>query len=579
MKKRFSIIAIPGLLITIIAGMSGVVHSGALRVPAEKLVKTTYDDKVVIANTKVFETLEYPAVIFDHDKHTQVLGKEGKGCDACHPFYGKNHNLVDFIFPQGIKDISQTSPKALMHAYHTACIGCHEKRLEQGKKAGPVVCGNCHVKGTDAAKYTYSGVNFDFKLHETHTKKLQMKQIEELQALNLESPVVVKFESDNLKESQKKLIEQKAREKNCALCHHQYSPEQKKMIYTVVYKSGRETDRAWACEDCHTIGAQRSPLLAADMSVTTRKALTMEKIAHIRCLNCHLIIAKAEGADKAGPTLCYKCHERKSVAPAELAKVPRPQAGQPATCSIRVRDAKMKTVPFDHAFHAQQIDSCRACHHETLYNCSRCHTLQGGVNGGGINVFDAYHDLFSNKSCIGCHKAEETAKDCSGCHRQSVVAKEPSDRMCSRCHNGLSKVAMPVTVTTAGLNPDVVKKEITIKELENQFKPVKYPHEKILIKLAGVSNSSKLATYFHENIQTLCEGCHHHGYRDVQIKKDEPPSCVECHSKYFEPLALNRPRLLAAYHEMCIQCHTKMELKKPKACADCHAFVKTDQAK
>jgi putative IMPACT (imprinted ancient) family translation regulator len=66
---------------------------------------------------------------------------------------------------------------------------------------------------------------------------------------------------------------------------------------------------------------------------------------------------------------------------------------------------------------------------------------------------------------------------------------------------------------------------------------------------------------------------------DAQLKKDAPPSCGNCHSKYFEPLELNRPRLLAAYHEMCIQCHKQMELKKPKKCTDCHAFAKNDQGK
>jgi hypothetical protein len=116
-----------------------------------------------------------------------------------------------------------------------------------------------------------------------------------------------------------------------------------------------------------------------------------------------------------------------------------------------------------------------------------------------------------------------------------------------------------------------------IKVLENQFKPVKYPHEKILVKLAEVSNSSKLATYFHGNIQTLCAGCHHHGAVGAQIHRDVPPSCSHCHSRYFEPLRSNRPRLLAAYHEMCIQCHRHMDLKKPKACTECHAFAKKGQ--
>ncbi|MGC9027667.1 MAG: cytochrome c3 family protein, partial [bacterium] len=545
MKSRFISVTVLGFLMVAFIGISNFVHSEAEDIPAKEIVKTKYDDKIAIANTKVFKTLEYPAVVFDHDKHTEILGKEGRGCDTCHPFYDKSHNLISFTFPKNIKNINKVSPKALMDAYHAACIGCHEKRFKEGKKAGPITCGNCHVKGINVAQFKYPEVNFDFKLHETHTKRLQLKDIKELQAVNLEPPIVVKFESNNLDENQKRVIEQKVQGKNCALCHHVYNTEQKKLIYEVVYKNGKEVDRAWACEDCHEIGAQKSPLLAADISVTTQKDLSVETADHMRCLNCHLLISKEQGSDKAGPTLCYKCHERKPVLPKELERIPRPDAGQPATCTIDVKDAKMKSVPFDHAFHEQHVDSCRVCHHETLYNCDRCHTLHGNINGAGINLLDAYHDTFSSKSCIGCHKVQETSRDCSGCHRPSVVADEPTDQMCTRCHNGLNRVTMPATLTTVGINPDIVKKEVVIKELENQFKPVNYPHEKILIKLAEVSNSNKLATYFHGNIQTLCEGCHHHGYIDAQIKKDEPPSCGNCHSRYFEPVALNRPRLLA----------------------------------
>ncbi len=579
MKKRYIFITVAGFLLMLIAGMSGFVHADPVYDPAEKIVKTVYDDKIAIANTPVFGTLEYPAVIFDHDKHTEVLGKEGKGCNTCHPAYGKQGNLIDFTFPKKMKVISETSGKSLMHAYHTTCIGCHDKRLKEGKKAGPITCGNCHVKGIDASKYQYPAVTFDFKLHDTHGKKLQAKEIEELQAAHLASPVVVRFESDNLDTAQKDFIEKKAGEKNCALCHHSYDQKDKKLIYEVDYNKGKETDRAWACEDCHDIEAQGSPLLAADMSLTTQKDLSMERAGHIKCLNCHLLIAKEEGADKAGPSLCYRCHERKHETAKELEQIPRPRAGQPLTCTIHVKDAKMKAVPFDHAFHERNIESCSACHHETLYSCDKCHTLDGSVKGKGINLSDAYHDIFSRKSCVGCHTTEESTKNCSGCHRPSVIAKEPSKQMCVRCHYGTNKVAMPATLTTAGLNDDIVKKEVVIKELENQFKPVKYPHEKILIKLADVSNSSKLATYFHGNIQTLCEGCHHHGDINAQIKKDSPPSCGYCHSTYFEPLELNRPRMLAAFHEMCIQCHKQMELKKPKKCTDCHEFAKKDQGK
>lgn len=83
------------------------------------------------------------AVSFSHDEHNEKAGIED--CSECHHVYDEN----------GVKSEDETSEDKecsechltggkdrmdLMRAYHLNCRGCHEER-----KAGPVMCGECHV--------------------------------------------------------------------------------------------------------------------------------------------------------------------------------------------------------------------------------------------------------------------------------------------------------------------------------------------------------------------------------------------------------------------------------------------------
>jgi len=68
-----------------------------------------------------------------------------------------------------------------------------------------------------------------------------------------------------------------------------------------------------------------------------------------------------------------------------------------------------------------------------------------------------------------------------------------------------------------------VKKEVVIKHIEKEFEATKMPHYKMIQKLTDVSNQSKLATYFHRDITTICRGCHHKSKQDAEAKKDNPP--------------------------------------------------------
>lgn len=89
-----------------------------------------------------FLKLERPAVPFMHDGHNEKAGLDG--CLPCH-----HEGIEDGEFIEGdpmpCSECHEAKPTdgsmSLKEAYHKQCIQCHED-----KKAGPVACGECHVK-------------------------------------------------------------------------------------------------------------------------------------------------------------------------------------------------------------------------------------------------------------------------------------------------------------------------------------------------------------------------------------------------------------------------------------------------
>ncbi len=100
----------------------------------------------------------------------------------------------------------------------------------------------------------------------------------------------------------------------------------------------------------------------------------------------------------------------------------------------------MKGVTFDHKTHQTYSRTCRSCHHETLKACKECHTLTGKPEGNNINIAKAYHNVFSEHSCAGCHNKKKEDKKCAGCHHfipaMDVETMSPKKDTCSACHAG-----------------------------------------------------------------------------------------------------------------------------------------------
>jgi hypothetical protein len=142
---------------------------------------------------------------------------------------------------------------------------------------------------------------------------------------------------------------------------------------------------------------------------------------------------------------------------------------------------------------------------------------------------------------------------------------------CATCHSGSlesldnrTKVGVPEE-----LIPDDIKDEMEITILENEYKHSKFTHLEIAKALTNISNDSTLARYFHTDVMTICQGCHHLGPLE---KKTNVPLCSSCHTVRKEPQK-GTPTLLGAYHQQCLGCHKQMgrtEEEMPQDCAGCH---------
>ncbi len=93
---------------------------------------------------EAYKTRQRPPAVFKHDEHNQKAKVEE--CIRCHHGVenGKRSNTVS---SEGtpcadchkVKPTDGTTP--LTKAYHSQCIGCHQKLQK-----GPLACGQCHIK-------------------------------------------------------------------------------------------------------------------------------------------------------------------------------------------------------------------------------------------------------------------------------------------------------------------------------------------------------------------------------------------------------------------------------------------------
>lgn len=522
-------------------------------VSAEEKARQLVERPIFITVPEIFEELERAPVKFYHDKHAITLKEEG--CDVCHP-KDEKENLI-FTYP---KERDEKNQEDLMNAYHDNCIGCHNERLEAGKKAGAVTCGECHTIEEDYRRKEYLPILPEYyeALRDTYHKdciachKDPAKSAEDAGSLDWKDFYLK--EKEKMEEVWPKVRfdyylhdkHGKALEKKCELCHY-ISPELEKKLAA----EGREpTCQDWLRE------------------IDEENSLTEEETAHPRCINCHL--ERKDENKEAGPVYCKECHTGIERTIEEMADVPRQECDQEEKILIKLEeDARAKGVPFNHKSHQENTRACQDCHHETLRACKECHTVKGSEEGDGITLAEAYHEVSSPWSCVGCHETEKRKAECAGCHH--LMEGGLVESACATCHSGaleslddIKKLAVPDK-----LFPEDLKEELEITILENEYGPSKFSHNEIVKKLTAISNDSKLARYFHTEEMTICAGCHHLGPREA---KQNVPLCSTCHTVRKEPQK-STPTLLGAYHQQCLGCHKQMggtEEEMPQSCTGCH---------
>ncbi len=514
-----------------------------------------------------FGELERPPVAFDHDKHTEALESEGwkalleesqRGCKACH----EEEANGDFRFT--LKDTDDETGNGLMDAFHEVCIACHEKGIAKDLDAGPVTCGECHLIRREhvAGVHRPRLPQYYEVLRDTYHKDCTACHSES--AEDVPHTVPLDWKSFYITQTEKA------------------EADWPKVAFDHFLHDKHSEVLEGECEPCHSISEERQKLVEAEGREPTGQdwlwdadetdSLADRKAAHTRCINCHL--RRTAQGDDAGPVHCGECHDGTERTIEDMAEVARLACGQEERILIQLDgeldgDARAKAVPFDHKSHEANSRSCQDCHHTTLRPCQDCHTLAGSEEGDGITLAEAYHQVSSTWSCVGCHENEKKKPDCAGCHQ--AIPGGLVQSACSECHTGSldSLDREPTLLAPEELIPDDVEDELEISLIEDEYGPSTMPHLAIAKRLTELSNESTLATHFHTDEMTICVGCHHLG--PMEAKTDTPP-CVTCHTTRDQSDG-GTPTLLGAYHLKCLGCHQQMdpaEQEMPQDCTGCH---------
>jgi hypothetical protein len=475
-------------------------------------------DMVAVVEMASFGDLDRPSVYFPHDSHTEAMKKRNEDCTICHQLQD------DGRLSSKYQRLEDTGEEELMDLYHDECIGCHQERAMADEATGPVACGACHRR-RPASPSARQPFGLDKSLHYRHVK---------------------------------------ASNEKCEGCHHLYDDAKKELVYV----EGKED----SCRDCHRQETEEN-----------RSAFRLA--AHDACIGCHRDPSPEIQADSPGPQECSGCHDRQRQLEIKIVESPpRLKRNQPdfvllSTAEADLESSKLKTVPFSHLEHEELTADCRTCHHEKLEPCSECHTLAGADKGDGVKLYRAMHGMTAESSCVGCHETKKAAAECAGCH--ALMEQERlSEHACDICHAGPLPAKLESEASQYSSMDDFrpkwsdirlsfvtddVPEEVKVGIFSEEYEPAVMPHRKIVNKLRQYINDSGMATQFHGHEDVVCQGCHHQS-----PVGEKPPLCESCHGTEAAESDLLKPGLLGAFHQQCLGCHERMELKEPSDCYGCH---------
>jgi len=107
-------------------------------------------DEMQLVDNSDFENPQRPAALFAHDEHNEMA--EIEDCAECHHLYEDGQLVEDESSEdQYCADCHGLKPDgsvpSLLQAFHANCKGCHLER-----DAGPIMCGECHVRDITTSK-------------------------------------------------------------------------------------------------------------------------------------------------------------------------------------------------------------------------------------------------------------------------------------------------------------------------------------------------------------------------------------------------------------------------------------------
>lgn len=266
--------------------------------------------------------------------------------------------------------------------------------------------------------------------------------------------------------------------------------------------------------------------------------------------------------------------------------------------------AGMSPVAFNHVIHEKWMSKagkdCMVCHHTgEPIACITCHTIEGTKNGNFVTLHQAMHTVKIQQtsenppsSCVSCHAAQVKQRECAGCHTKLVSQNtRQSSAWCNVCHTITPN--MTQAQYKAGINGTLPEDEneklaeetaiarkqaqywspmsapykVSINTLSNKYQPCAFNHRHHVASLLERIQSNKLAGAFHTQPATLCVTCHHRTPASLT-----PPKCVNCHTPAIEVDQPGKPKLMAAFHLQCMNCHTDMKVGRPRNtdCETCH---------
>ena len=109
------------------------------------------EETYMLADEDIFGKLRRPAVVFQHEIHTDILSDED--CITCH--HDEDENTGKLIYTEGEEQsckechaaYKEGDKPALREAFHGSCTICHRRLIKKKEqKTGPTTCGECHTK-------------------------------------------------------------------------------------------------------------------------------------------------------------------------------------------------------------------------------------------------------------------------------------------------------------------------------------------------------------------------------------------------------------------------------------------------